>query len=144
MASLRERSLAACIDLMMIAAVETISTLPVLFLVQAKGWSLTLAPRSAAIGLIALLIFALSYVFLFTAATGKTLGMHLRGLVLVNFAGESPSLQETSLRTVGYLVSAGSLLLGFIWVLFDVDALAWHDRISRTYPVHSRVLTPDS
>jgi uncharacterized RDD family membrane protein YckC len=143
-ASVHDRFLAASVDLVVIATVETISVLPILALLHAKGWSLTLAPRSVAIGLITFLIFALCYVFLFTATTGKTVGMHLRGLALVNFAGESPSVEETALRTVGYLVSAGSLLLGFIWVFFDVDALAWHDRISRTYPAHTRVLTPDS
>ncbi|MBZ5534798.1 MAG: RDD family protein [Acidobacteriia bacterium] len=139
-ASARERFLAACVDLSVIAAVETISALPVLALLHAKGWSLNLAPRSVAIVLITLLIFALGYVLLFTATTGRTLGMNLRGLSLVNFSGESPSLEEAALRTVGYLVSAGSLLLGFAWVLFDVDSLAWHDRISRTYPTRTPVL----
>lgn len=143
-ASVRERFLAACVDLLVIATLETISILPVLALLHSKGWRLNLAPRSLAIGLITLLIFALGYVLLFTAATGKTLGMHLRGLALVNFSGEPPSLGEIALRTAGYLVSAGSLLLGFVWVFFDVDALAWHDRISRTYPAHTRGLTPDS
>jgi len=34
---------------------------------------------------------------------------------------------------VGYVLSAGTLFLGFLWVLWDEDALSWHDRLSRTY-----------
>jgi uncharacterized RDD family membrane protein YckC len=142
-ASIRERFLAAGIDFLIVGAVETMSILPLAVLVQSKGWSLTLTSRSVMAGCIIFMIFALLYVFLFSATMGKTLGMHLRGLVLVNFAGESPSLKETTLRAVGYLVSAGSLLLGFIWVFFDVDALAWHDRISRTYPTRIHSTMPD-
>jgi uncharacterized RDD family membrane protein YckC len=142
-ASIRERFLAAGIDFLIVGAVETMSILPLAVLVQSKGWSLTLTSRSVMAGCIIFMIFALLYVFLFSATMGRTLGMHLRGLVLVNFAGESPSLKETTLRAVGYLVSAGSLLLGFIWVFFDVDALAWHDRISRTYPTKIHSAMPD-
>ncbi len=142
-ASVRERFLAGCVDLLVIAAVELISILPLAVLMYVKGWSLNPAPRSAMVCLFIFLIFALLYAFLFSATMRKTLGMHLRGLVLVNFAGESPSMKETTLRAMGYLVSAGSLLLGFIWVLFDVDALAWHDRISRTYPAQIHNAMPD-
>jgi len=37
------------------------------------------------------------------------------------------------LRAAGYLLSAGTLFLGFLWALWDEDGLTWHDRLSRTY-----------
>ena len=36
-------------------------------------------------------------------------------------------------RCVGYLLSAGTFFLGFLWACWDEDALTWHDRMSRTY-----------
>ena len=36
-------------------------------------------------------------------------------------------------RSFGYLVSAGTLLFGFLAALWDEDHLTWHDRISQTY-----------
>lgn len=143
-ASTRDRLMAASMDLLFVVVMGVISFLPVFVLIQAKDWTLRPTPRSLAILFGSFLIFGLIYVFFFTATTRRTPGMCVRELMLVNFAGESPSLKEAALRTVGYLVSTGSLLLGFIWILFDVDALAWHDRISRTYPVRIRDLNPDS
>jgi hypothetical protein len=37
------------------------------------------------------------------------------------------------LRSVGYMLSAGTLFLGFLWACWDEDGLTWHDRLSRTY-----------
>jgi uncharacterized RDD family membrane protein YckC len=37
------------------------------------------------------------------------------------------------LRSAGYLLSAGTFFLGFLWALWDSDELTWHDRLSRTY-----------
>jgi uncharacterized RDD family membrane protein YckC len=40
------------------------------------------------------------------------------------------------LRSAGYMLSAGTFFLGFLWSMWDEDTLTWHDRISRTY-LHS-------
>jgi uncharacterized RDD family membrane protein YckC len=37
------------------------------------------------------------------------------------------------LRSAGYVISAGTLFLGYFWAWWDEDALTWHDRLSRTY-----------
>jgi uncharacterized RDD family membrane protein YckC len=36
-------------------------------------------------------------------------------------------------RSAGYIISAGTLFLGFLWAMWDEDELTWHDRLSRTY-----------
>ena len=143
-ASSRDRFWAGVFDLFIILWVEVLCLLPAFAVAKFMHWSLHPAPRSLIILSAVALALALSYLLFFTALMRKTLGMNRRGLILINFTGQFPSLGETFLRTLGYLVSAGSLLLGFLWVLFDVEALAWHDRISRTYPIHMRDLKSDS
>lgn len=80
--------------------------------------------------------FALVYVqyfALFTVFGGTTPGMMLRGLRVVDFSGEEPSPRQFLLRAAGYMLSAGTFFLGFLWSQWDEDELTWHDRISRTY-----------
>jgi uncharacterized RDD family membrane protein YckC len=47
--------------------------------------------------------------------------------------GDRPSPRQLLLRSLGYVLSAGTFLLGFVWACWDEDHLTWHDRISRTY-----------
>lgn len=143
-ASPRTRFAAALLDLLIVGGIELFFVLIVFSLARATQLSLHLAPRSLIVGLSGGLILMLGYLFFFIALTQKTLGMRRLDLTLINFAGEPVNLKESALRTAGYVVSAGSLMLGFLWVLFDIDALTWHDRISRTYPIHSHHLTSDS
>lgn len=81
-----------------------------------------------------LAVFALTclYFCLFTYLGGQTPGMHRCGLTPVRFSGEPLRAHDAALRAFGYVVSTGSLLLGFLWAAVDEDQLTWHDRISRT------------
>lgn len=72
------------------------------------------------------------YVTLFTYFAGATPGMMLRGLRVASLDGLDPSPRQLLWRSLGYLISAGTLMLGFLWVLWDEDQLSWHDRISQT------------
>jgi len=78
-------------------------------------------------------IVYLQYFALFTTFGGTTPGMMLRGLQVVSFSGEPPTPRQMLLRSAGYMLSAGTFFLGFLWVMWDEDELAWHDRLSRTY-----------
>jgi uncharacterized RDD family membrane protein YckC len=77
------------------------------------------------------------YVALFTYFAKATPGMMLRGLRVASLDGLDPSPRQLMWRSLGYLISAGTLTLGFLWVLWDEDQLSWHDRISQT------CITPD-
>jgi len=46
--------------------------------------------------------------------------------------GLDPSPRQLLWRSLGYIVSAGAMMLGFLWTLWDEDQLSWHDRISQT------------
>ena len=52
---------------------------------------------------------------------------------LRTFKGNAPSLRQRRNRVLGFYLSALSLGMGLMWVFVDVDALCWHDRLSRTY-----------
>ena len=77
-------------------------------------------------------IFFVSYHYLFTALGGRTLGMEYEQLQVVNFEGQPISVEESRLRTLGYLISLGCFGLGYLWAVFDPDRLTWHDKISKT------------
>jgi uncharacterized RDD family membrane protein YckC len=63
---------------------------------------------------------------------GQTLGMRAWRLKLVRMDGEPVGWFDALKR---YLAGTLSLIvfgLGFIWILFDSDKMAWHDRLSKT------------
>lgn len=97
------------------------------------GGQFTLSKLSAAVYFATIALFYLQYFALFTIFGGTTPGMMLRGLHVVSFSGEAPSPRHLLLRSVGYLLSAGSFFFGFLWAYWDEDQLTWHDRISHTY-----------
>lgn len=97
------------------------------------GGELALGKVSAAVGGAALLLLYGLYFGFFTFFAGATPGMHLRGLYVVSFDGSSPSDRQLLWRSFGYLLSAGTLGMGFLWSLWDEDTLTWQDRISETY-----------
>ncbi len=97
------------------------------------GGQFTFSKMSAAVYCIAFAIVYLQYFSLFTVFGGTTPGMMLRGVQIVDFSGEPPSPRKLLLRAAGYMLSAGTFFLGFLWAMWDEDELTWHDRISHTY-----------
>jgi uncharacterized RDD family membrane protein YckC len=128
-APMEERGLAALIDaLCLIFACGGF-----LALFSSLGGQFTFSRLSTAIYSIAFAIVYFQYFALFTVFGGTTPGMMLRGLRVVDVSGENPSPWQLLLRAGGYLISAGTFFLGFLWALWDEDSLTWHDRLSRTY-----------
>ena len=78
-------------------------------------------------------LFYAQYFALFTVFGGSTPGMMLLSLRVVSFNGGMPTSRQMAWRSFGYLISAGTCFLGFIWALWDEDQLCWQDRISQTY-----------
>ncbi|MGB6484623.1 MAG: RDD family protein [Candidatus Acidiferrales bacterium] len=82
------------------------------------------------------IIFFLIYILyfgLFTLFAGATLGMQVRGLSVAAMDGAFPDTRQLLWRSFGYFLSGGTLLLGFLWALWDEDHLTWQDRVSHTY-----------
>ena len=128
-ASLEERRFAALID----GACLLFAYGAFLALFGSLGGQFTLSKLSAEVYAATLAIVYLQYFALFTVFGGTTPGMMFRGLQVASFSGEAPTPRQMFLRSVGYLISAGTLMLGFLAGLWDQDRLCWHDRISQTY-----------
>lgn len=128
-ASMDNRRIAAIVD----AACLLFAYGGFLALFGSLGGQFTFSKMSAAVYSIAFAIVYLQYFFLFTVFGGTTPGMMLRSLQVVDFSGETPTPRQLLLRAVGYVLSAGSFFLGFLWAMWDEDELTWHDRISHTY-----------
>jgi uncharacterized RDD family membrane protein YckC len=134
-ASIDERRLAAVID----TACLMFAYGAFLALFGALGGEFTVSKLSGAVCIATFAIVYLQYFALFTIFGGTTPGMMLRGLQVVSFTGEPPTPRQMLKRSIGYVLSAGTFFLGFLWSMWDEDALTWHDRISQTYlsPVES-------
>jgi uncharacterized RDD family membrane protein YckC len=128
-ASIDDRRLAALIDLGCLLFAYG----GFLMLFGSLGGQFTLSKLTAVVYTTTLAIVYLQYFALFTIFGGTTPGMMMRNLQVVSFSGESPTPRQMLLRSAGYLLSAGTFFLGFLWALWDEDQLTWHDRLSRTY-----------
>lgn len=133
-AAARERLRAGLLD----AGIVLASYLGFFALFAGLGHELPLDKVGFAIYSFILVFFFTAYLFLFTAFGGRTPGMRLVGLELVRFDGAAPNFEDALWRTAGYLVSAGSFFLGFIWIFVDSKQLTWHDRISKTFLIATR------
>lgn len=96
------------------------------------GGRLEFARRDLLISGLATFALACLYFCLFTYFSGQTPGMQRYALTALRFDGSPLAPADARLRAFGYVVSTGSLLLGFLWALADEDLLTWHDRISCT------------
>jgi uncharacterized RDD family membrane protein YckC len=128
-ASIEERRIAALAD----AACLLFAYGAFLALFGSVGGQFTLSKLSAAVCTATFALVYLQYFALFTIFGGTTPGMMLRGLQVISFSGETPTPRQMLLRSAGYVLSAGTFFMGFLWAMWDEDSLTWHDRMSRTY-----------
>src|SRR5262249_20520843 len=128
-ASLYERQWAAFID----AVCLLFAYGGFLALFGSVGGQFTLSKLSAAVCAATLAIVYLQYFALFTVFGGTTPGMMFRGLQVASFSGEPPTPRQMLLRSLGYIISAGTFFMGFLWAWRDDDGLTWHDRLSQPY-----------
>ncbi len=77
------------------------------------------------------------YLLVFHIARGRTLGMQLLNMKVIDHYGDPPSPRRSVGRCLGYIASAATLFLGFLWVGFDRDKRALHDWISGTYVIRA-------
>lgn len=128
-ASIDDRRIAAVIDLLCLLFAYG----GFLGLFGSLGGHFTLSKLSVAVCATTFAIVYVQYFALFTIFGGTTPGMMIRSLQVVSFSGETPAPKQMLLRSAGYLLSAGTFFLGFLWAMWDEDELTWHDRLSRTY-----------
>ncbi len=128
-ASLAERGRAALLDFALLA----FSYGAMLTLFWALGGHISSNRVDAEVMGATVALFYAQYFALFTVFGGSTPGMLLCRLRVASFDGGAPTSRQMVWRSFGYLISAGTCLLGFLWALWDEEHLSWHDRISQTY-----------
>ena len=68
----------------------------------------------------------------FWSLAGETLGMRAWRMRIIRRDGGRPTLREATIRYLAAILSWSALGLGFLWILFDRERMAWHDRLSGT------------
>ena len=90
-------------------------------------------------------VIKIAYFVGFWAWRGQTPGKMLLGIKIIRTDSSPVTLGHAFLRYLGYIVSALTLYIGFIWVAFDDRKQGLHDKIADTYvvklPVRQMVLT---
>jgi len=130
------RRLAALIyDSVLLVALLTVYTTALVF---ARGGALTeetaggwwYAYRSGEI------VFIAGYYVLNWTRSGQTLGMRAWHLRAVSASGGRLEFAPAVLRVVCAVVAWSPAALGVLWLYFDPDHLALHDRLSNTRMLH--------
>jgi len=128
-ATLAERRKAGALDALFLG----LTYLGFLGLFRSLGGQLMLEKVDAVVYLAVFYLFYAQYFFLFTTFAGATPGMQLRCLTIVRLDGSLPDTRQLLWRSFGYLLAGATLMLGFLWSLWDEDHFTWQDRISQTY-----------
>jgi uncharacterized RDD family membrane protein YckC len=144
-----KRLAAAGIDLAIIVPVALLVTLIVgkiagvslpaknMKLLDVDMWiDLVLAADSALVmGLVLLFAIALTYLLVFHITIGRTLGMRVLKMKVIDVYGDPPSPARCVARCAGYLASVATLFLGFLWIGFDSEKRGLQDWIAGTYVI---------
>jgi uncharacterized RDD family membrane protein YckC len=102
-------------------------------LFRSLGGQLVVEKADAVVYLAAFFLFYTLYFSLFTTCAEATPGMQLLCLTAVRLDGTVPDTRQLLWRSFGYLLAGATLMLGFLWSLWDEDHFTWQDRISQTY-----------
>jgi uncharacterized RDD family membrane protein YckC len=131
-AGLPRRLAAMFYDSLLLLAIFMIATAA--FLPFTGGEAITPARSPALEFFYRLVLLALFVLFFGTFWTrrGQTLGMASWHLRVEREDGSLLTWGDTIVRLAAALLSWLPLGLGYLWILFDRDHRAWHDRLSRT------------
>ena len=79
----------------------------------------------------------LTYLLVFQIVVGRTLGMRVLRIKIIDIYGDRPSAGRCALRCAGYLAGVATLFLGFLWIGFDSEKRGLHDWIAGTYVIRA-------
>ncbi|MBL9015176.1 MAG: RDD family protein [Myxococcales bacterium] len=146
-----KRLLAATIDLAIVIPAALLVTLIVskiagvhlppsnLKVLDIDMWiDLVLATDPALVmGMVMFLAIGLTYLLVFQIVVGRTLGMRLLKMKIIDVYGDRPSPARCVARCGGYLASVATLFLGFLWMGFDSEKRGLQDWIAGTYVIRA-------
>jgi uncharacterized RDD family membrane protein YckC len=79
----------------------------------------------------------LAYLLVLQIVIGRTLGMRLLRIKIIDVYGDPPSPARCVARCGGYLASVATLFLGFLWMGFDSEKRGLQDWIAGTYVIRA-------
>jgi len=79
----------------------------------------------------------LVYLLVFQIVVGRTLGMRVLRLKIIDIYGDQPSAARCVARCAGYLAGVATLFLGFLWMGFDSEKRGVQDWIAGTYVIRA-------
>ena len=146
-----KRTLAALIDLGIVLPAGLLITLIVskiagvhlppktMHLTDVDLWiDLVLATDPALVmGMVLCIAIGLTYLVVCHIVLGRTLGMRVLKLKVIDVYGDPPSPARCLARCAGYLASAATLFLGFLWIGFDSEKRGLQDWIAGTYVIRA-------
>jgi uncharacterized RDD family membrane protein YckC len=128
------RAVAGALDIAAIVALYTIGVAGLGILTRVLfGFELG---RGGPWGVVALAVWAFTYLFVGVLITGRTIGMGLVGLRVVHADGTAPMPRAAFVRTLTLPLSALLLGIGFWMILFRRDHRGLHDVIAATAVVY--------
>jgi uncharacterized RDD family membrane protein YckC len=86
-------------------------------------------------GFVLFLAIGMVYLLVFHIALGRTLGMRVLRMKVIDVYGDPPSPARCIARCAGYLVGVATLFLGFLWIGFDSEKRGLQDWIAGTYVI---------
>ncbi len=144
-----KRAVAAAIDLAIVLPVALLVTLIVskiagvhlppktLHVTDVDLWiDLVLATDPALVmGLALCMGIGLTYLLVSHIVLGRTLGMRVLKMKIIDVYGDPPSPARCVARCAGYVAAAATLFLGFLWIGFDSEKRGLQDWIAGTYVI---------
>jgi uncharacterized RDD family membrane protein YckC len=86
-------------------------------------------------GFVLFLAIAVTYLLVFHITLGRTLGMRVVKIKVIDVYGDPPSPARCVARCAGYLAGVATLFLGFLWIGFDSEKRGLQDWIAGTYVI---------
>jgi len=88
-------------------------------------------------GLVLFMAIGLVYLLVFHIVRGRTLGMQVLKMKVIDVYGDPPSPGRCVARCAAYLACTATLFLGFLWIGFDSEKRGLHDWIAGTYVIRA-------
>ena len=88
-------------------------------------------------GMVMLLAIGMLYLLVFQIVVGRTLGMRLLKIKIIDVYGDRPSPGRCVARCAGYLAGVATMFLGFLWMGFDSEKRGLQDWIAGTYVIRA-------
>ncbi len=78
-----------------------------------------------------------AYMMWFKGYGGATPGYHVFGIRVISINGAQVGIRQIIVRVISSFFSAIPFGLGYIWIAFDANRQAWHDKIAGTYVIRA-------